>query len=168
MENLSRDFKEQSSSKSWIAIAVIIIMALLLGLIWCCSKQSVCVKQCKCLCFYYVNDILNLIFFLILFLGSTWAIWKIYTKDSERDERRKEFNRKINLEEFYYKLNKENNDRRFEFEKKKQLYSDIKSIAEEFSKDNPPTKEEIKEMKKEIEQLKNKKEAHFVVELKKD
>jgi hypothetical protein len=98
MEQIGTKFKESGLSKIWTWITVMGLFIIVVAVLWMCF-----VLKTEHPVFY--SCIISGAFFIV-FVTLAVLFWMIFKKISECNEKSKEFNRKIDWEEFQFELNK--------------------------------------------------------------
>jgi len=154
MKQTESFFKKKRIYATWVCIAVIGILAILIDVGWISFVLNTGKLSFECL--------LTNIVFLVIFSTLAVLFWKSFKKVVEIDELGNEFIRKKNWEEFQYELYKEE---RIE----KQKYDTIRSIIEKLDdkniKEDHALKEEINNLRTDFEEFKKLKDKQLIVEI---
>lgn len=145
---------EKNKGKLWIIYLMLflVIAILIIWFIFISYLSQLSIAKCI---------ILN-IFFSISYLALLLLIWEITKVLNESNERRQEFFRKIQWDEFQYQLyeNERNENKKYEAVK-----SLIDKLDNKIIKDDNPIKEEINKLRQDFDEWKLKKDKQFFVEI---
>jgi len=156
MEQTGLLFKEKVAYKYWCFIVVIGLFTLFFAIGWLLLIQNYGL--------YSLESILPNGAFLVIFITLAVLFWKLFRKVAEVDEKKNEFNRKINWEEFQHALYKEERMEKLKYDTIKGL---IEKLEDKDTKKEHPLKEEVEKLRADMEEWKKQIDKQYIIEISK-